>query len=157
QAARADLPDRAMIVLALLFLAVVAVTAARKWGLVRVDRRVLMAALPGFPLTLAVLVWNNGASASHFLGPHVWELVAVVAAAAVLIHGLGTLLLIRGYASLLDRLTASSGVAAVGLLAASLPLALSWIVLGDAPHLGFIGAGRLFLIPAIRFTFAAYS
>jgi hypothetical protein len=133
---------------------------AGRGGALFIDWRVLLIALPAYPLCYYGLINLLGESLSFSAlqdrGSEMSNLsrFGLVATVAHLVAGW---LVLRGRVVLRDRLAAANALVACGLLVAWLPAGLLWVYHGSAPHVVIPGSRVALLIPANYIAVATYA
>jgi 2,3-bisphosphoglycerate-independent phosphoglycerate mutase len=139
---------RVGLALGTLALALGLIVAGRRVGALHVDRRVLVIAIPAFPLTFYGLLAYSGqhyslsALPSEGAGIRMVFVVGLIATAThVVVAGFVAL---RGRVALLDRLAAANAVSLCGMIGAGLPALILWALYGGGPYLELPGRACCF-------------
>jgi hypothetical protein len=132
-----------------------------KKGWIRIDKRVLLIAMPSFPLTFygLVLALDEFVSPSMLPGgatPLATKLFiyGAIAAIAHLVAGVYSL---NGRGSPRERLAAAAGVALVGLIVAAAPALTAWALAGETLTAMLPGPDLLVLPPVAYSVVACYA
>ncbi len=140
--------------------AILLVWLAGRGGALFIDWRVLVIALPAYPLCyyglLEVLGQSLSFSTLQDRGSEMSNLLRF-GLAATLVQLLAGWLALRGRVVLRDRLAAANALVACGLLFAWIPAGLLWAYHGPAPHLSIPGSRVALLIPANYIAVATYA
>lgn len=156
---------RSRITRLLWFAAFVAAAMALVWlagrgGALHIDWRVLLIALPAYPLCyyglLNLLGQSLSFSALQDRGSEMSNL-SRFGLVATLMQLLAGWIVLRGRVVLRDRLAAANALVACGLLVAWLPAGLLWVYHGPAPHLVIPSSRVALLIPANYIAVATYA
>jgi hypothetical protein len=159
-ARRAARARRTALVVAILALAVIAFALERRVGALHVDWRVLVTAVPAFPLAFYALLdlagghFSLSALPDEGTGARRLFHFGLVATG---VHVLAAWLALRGRVVLRDRLAAANALTLIGLTVAVLPPALVWAWYGGGPYVELPGPRALFLIPAAYVAVACYA
>tara|TARA_R110002096_G_scaffold143328_1_gene299098 strand:+ start:59884 stop:61488 length:1605 start_codon:yes stop_codon:yes gene_type:complete len=152
--------SRFILLAGLLAFGLVALTLSRRAGALHIDWRVLVIAVPAYPLCyygmLDVLGQSLSFSALQDRGSEMSNLsrFGLIATGVQLIAGW---LALRGRIVLRDRLAAANALVATGLLVAWIPAALLWASFGSAPHVEMPSSRVALLIPANYIAVATYA
>jgi len=149
-----------LLLAALLLLALGALEVSRRADALRIDWRVLVIAVPSFPLCyyglLDVLGQSLSFSAIQDRGSEMSSLIRF-GFVAMLVQLLAGWLALRGRIVLRDRLAAANALVACGLLVAWIPAAILWMNYGSAPHVEIPSSRVALLIPANYIAVATYA
>ncbi len=151
---------RLILLAGLLVLGLAALALSRRAGALHIDWRVLVIAVPAYPLCyyglLDVLGQSLSFSALQDRGSEMSSLsrFGLVATGVQLLAGW---LALRGRIVLRDRLASANALVATGLLVAWIPAALLWASFGTAPHVEMPSSRVALLIPANYVAVATYA
>jgi len=152
--------NRFVLFIAALLFFIIAFALARKSGALHMDWRVLLLALPAFPLCYYGLLHALGAnlsfSALQDQGSEMSKLMRF-GMVATLVQVLAGWIVLQGRIVLRDRLAAANALVAAGLLVAWIPAALLWLSHGSAPHIELPSSRIALLIPANYIAVATYA
>jgi hypothetical protein len=151
---------RVFLSISLAALAVVLLVVARRLGAVTIDWRVLLIALPAFPLAFYALLDMAGGNFSLSALPDEGvgaRRVYYLGLASTGVHVLAAWIALRGRVVLRDRLAAANAIALCGMLVAGLPAALAWALYGAGPFVELPGPRMIFLIPAMYIAVSCYA
>ncbi len=152
--------NRLYLFLGFVIVAIALVWVAGRGGALLIDWRVLLMALPAYPLCyyglLEVLGQSLSFSTLRDKGSELSHLFRY-GLVATLVQLLAGWLALRGRVILRDRLAAANALVACGLLFAWLPAGLLWVYHGPAPHLMIPGSTVALLIPANYVAVATYA
>lgn len=143
----------------LVTLTVLGLVVARRIGAVHVDWRVLLIAVPTFPLTYYALLDILGQRLSLSAIPDRGEALSrlfdfgMVSCAVYVVAGW---LALQGRVVLRDRLAAANALVVCGTVVAWLPAALLWAIFDVGPHLEVPSSTLLVLVPATYVAVATY-
>jgi hypothetical protein len=151
---------RVSLVVTAIALTVILLVVGTRLGLFSIDWRVLLIALPAFPLAFFALLEMVGQSFSLSSLPDEGvgaRKVFHFGLASTVVHVIATWIALRGRVVLRDRLAAANAIAVCGMLVAGIPAALAWAVHGGGPFVELPGPKLLFLIPAMYIAVACYA
>ena len=140
--------------------ALLLVVLAHRLGAIHVDWRVLVIALPAFPLTYYALLDLLGQRFSLSALPDRDDALStlfhfgLVSTAVQVVAGW---IAMRGRVILRDRLAAASGMTVCGMIAAWLPAGLLWALYGPRTFLEPPGAAIIVLVPATSIAVACHA
>lgn len=152
---------RRLILLAgLLALALCVLEVARRAGAILIDWRVLVIAVPAYPLCYYGLLDALGQSLSFSelrdRGSEMQSLFRY-GLIATLVQIIAGWIALRGRIVLRDRLASANALVACGLLVAWIPAGLLWVSFGAAPHVDIPSSRVALLIPANYVAVATYA
>ena len=152
--------NRLYVFIAFVLVAIGLVWVAGRGGALHIDWRVLIMALPAYPLCYYGLLEVLGQSLSFSTlsdrGSEMSHLFRY-GLVATLVQLLAGWLALRGRVILRDRLAAANALVACGLLFAWIPAGLLWVYHGPPPHLTIPGSRVALLIPANYVAVATYA
>ncbi len=131
----------------------------RRIGLVHLDRRVLLMAIPAFPVVFYGLLTPFGQRFSLSAVPAEEDVVLWVlrfGVAALVAHLLATGIVLHGRVRPRDRLAAANAVTLCGLLLAFVPAGLVWAWLQHDPETYLPGSTVQLLTPSLYVALACY-
>ncbi|MBL4634343.1 MAG: alkaline phosphatase family protein [Kofleriaceae bacterium] len=152
--------NRFFLLSGLFAVAILLLWGARKVGALVVDWRVLLIAVPAYPLCyyglLDLLGQSLSFSALQDQGSEMSNLMrfGLIATAVQVLAGW---LVLQNRVVLRDRLAAANALVLFGLLVAWIPAALLWALHGDAPHVEIPGSTVALLIPANYIAVSTYA
>jgi hypothetical protein len=141
-------------------IALVLLIMGARFGAFYIDWRVLLIAVPAFPLAFYALLDMAGQHFSLSALPDEGagaRRVFAFGGGAVAVQVFANWLALRGRVVLRDRLAAANAVAICGLLVAGIPAALAWAIFGPGPFVQLPQARWLFLIPAMYIAVACFA
>ena len=118
----------------------------------RLDLRVLLVSVPAFFIVYYALIGTVGQGFSPSLLPangHLAASMAKYGLAAMVVQLAASLLALRDYRTLAERLAAANGIAWMGLMLAMIPAGLAWAFF-PPPYVAVPGPHWLVLIPAVE-------
>jgi Metalloenzyme superfamily/Type I phosphodiesterase / nucleotide pyrophosphatase len=151
---------RVTVVAGVSFLALLLVLAAHRLGPIHVDWRVLVIALPAFPLTYYALLDLLGQRVSLSALPDRADALdklfhfGLVSTAVQIVAGW---IAMRGRIVLRDRLAAANALTLCGMLVAWLPAGLMWALFGPRTFLEPPASAVMVLVPATYIAVACYA
>jgi hypothetical protein len=150
---------RVPLVLGLFVIGIVLIITARRLGALRLDWRVLIIALPAFPVTyylaLGLLEQQFSPSAIPAVGD-VFDMLLRWGLLSTAAHILVSWVALRGRVVLRDRLAAAAGLTACGLFLSLVPAGLAWALFGG-PFVETPSPMLVVLIPATLVAVAFYA
>jgi len=160
--ARADAKRvrRLSLVISAIALAIIMLVLGQRWGAFLVDWRVLLIAVPAFPLAFLGLLEMAGQQFSLSSLPDEGigaRRVFYFGLVSTVVHLIATWIALHGRVVLRDRLAAANALALCGLMVASVPAAMAWAFYGGGPFVELPGPQLLFLIPAMYIAVACYA
>lgn len=152
--------SRFILLAGLLILGLGALEISRRAGALHIDWRVLVIAVPAYPLCyyglLDVLGQSLSFSALQDKGSEMSSLQRF-GLIATMVQLLAGWLALRGRIVLRDRLASANALVATGLLVAWIPAAVLWASFGTAPHVEMPSSRVALLIPANYIAVATYA
>jgi hypothetical protein len=158
QAARERL-RRVPLMIGLMVCSVAFIITARRLGALHIDWRVLVIALPAFPLTYYALVAVFGQQFSPSFIPErgsVVDLLFRFGLLSMVAHIVISWFAVHGRLVLTERLATANGLFACGLLISVVPLALAWSLV-PGPFASVPGPTLMLLVPATYVACACYA
>ena len=149
---------RLPIVAGLLFVPILIALWARRVGMLLIDWRVLLIALPAFPVTYYALLGIFGQQFSPSVVPARGSVVSELLTFGLMSTGVTVIaswFALRGRVILSQRLAAANGLAVCGLTTGLLPAALAWAWF-TGPFAEVPGPTMMVLIPATYIAIACY-
>jgi hypothetical protein len=146
-------------VIALFAFTVMVLVAARRWGALRIDWRVVLIAVPAFPITYYAILGVFGQSFSPSVIPERGDVVTTLfkfGLVSTLVHVVTAWIALRGRVVLRDRLAAANALTVWGLFISLLPAALFWAVF-TGPHVDLPSPSQMVLIPATLIAVACFA
>lgn len=151
--------SRLFLAISALALAIIALVLGRRINVVVIDWRVLLFALPAFPLAFYLFLQLAGRFSLSSLpdeGDGIRQLF-YFGLGATAVHVLAAHLVLRNRVVMSHRLAAANALVVCGLLVAGLPALLCWAIYGAGPYIELPGPSMLFLIPALYVAVGAYA
>ena len=151
---------RLSLVVAAVAISIILLVLGHRWGALLIDWRVLLIAVPAFPLAFVALLELVGQRFSLSALPDEGvgaRRVFYYGLVSTVVHIIATWIALHGRVVLRDRLAAASALALCGLLIASVPASLAWAFFGGGPFVELPGPQLLFLIPATYIAVACYA
>ncbi len=151
---------RISLVVSAIAVAIILLVLGGRFGACAIDWRVLLIAVPAFPVTFYFLLEMVGQDFSLSALPDEGvgaRKVFYFGLASTVAHVIAAWFALRGRVVLSDRLAAANAVTLTGLLIASVPAALAWAVFGAGPFIELPEPKLLFLIPAMYIAVACYA
>jgi len=150
---------RLPLVLCLFVALALVLLAARRYGAIRADWRVLLIALPAFPITYYAALGVFGQQYSPSVIPERGDMVAILfkfGLASTVAHVLAGWFALRGRVVLRDRLAAANAFTVWGLFISLLPAGLFWAYFAG-PHIDLPSPFQIVLIPATLIAVASFA
>jgi len=133
--------------------------AARRYGAMRADWRVITIAVPAFPITYYAALGVFGQQFSPSLIPERGDMVTVLlkfGLVSTVAHVLAAWFALRGRVVLRDRLAAANALTVWGLFISLLPAGLFWAFFAG-PHIELPSPSQMVLIPATLIAVACFA
>ena len=146
-------------IIALFALTVAILIGARRLGALRIDWRVVLIAVPAFPVTYYAILGIFGQSFSPSVIPERGDVVTTLfkfGLVSTLAHVITAWIALRGRVVLRDRLAAANALTVWGLFISLLPAALFWAVF-TGPHVDLPSPSQMVLIPATLIAVACFA
>jgi hypothetical protein len=157
---RANRARRVSLVVSAVAIAIILLVLGSRWGAFLIDWRVLLIAVPAFPIAFVGLLELVGQQFSLSSLPDEGvgaRKVFYYGLMSTLVHVLAAWIALRGRIVLRDRLAAANALTLCGLLVASVPAAVAWAFFGAGPFVQLPNPQLLFLIPAMYIAVACYA
>lgn len=151
--------SRLFLVVSVVALAVIALIWGRRSRALAIDWRVLLFAVPAFPIAFYLFLQLAGRFSLSSLpdeGDGIRQLF-YFGLGATAVHVLTAHLALRNRVVVSGRLAAANALIVCGLLVAGLPALLCWAIYGAGPYIELPRPSMLFLIPALYVAVAAYA
>ncbi len=145
--------------IALLAFTVVVLLVARRLGALRVDWRVVLIAVPAFPVTYYALLGVFGQSYSPSVIPErgdVFSTLFKFGLASTVAHVVVAWIALRGRVVLRDRLAAANALTVLGLFVSLVPAGLFWAIFAG-PYVDLPSPPQMVLIPATLIAVACFA
>lgn len=142
-----------------LAMAVIVLVLGRRTRALVIDWRVLVFALPAFPVAFYLFLQLAGQFSLSSLpdeGDGIRQLF-YFGLGSTAVHILAAHLVLRNRVVVTQRLAAANALVVCGLLVAGLPALAAWAIFGAGPYVELPGPSMLFLIPALYVAVAAYA